>query len=110
MTRSEALDLLHAYTASEGLRKHAYAVEAAMRAYARRFGADEERWGLTGLLPDFDYERSPGAPSRARGGAKSLREKGGEEEIIRATLPPAEWDEIPRDTPLKKTLFAVDEL
>lgn len=110
MTRSEALELLHEYTASDSLRKHAYAVEAAMRAYARRFGEDEERWGITGLLHDFDYERWPDPPAHTREGARILRERGVEEEIVEAILSHADWNEIPRDTPLKKTLFAVDEL
>jgi len=110
MTRAEALDLLHTYTASESLRKHAYAVEAAMRAYARHFGEDEARWGLTGLLHDFDYERWPEPPAHTREGAKILRERGVDEEIIEAILSHAEWNEIPRDTPLKQALFAVDEL
>src|SRR3954451_5084924 len=110
MTRSEALDLLHTYTAGESLRKHAYAVEAALRAYARRFGADEDLWGVTGLLHDFDYERYPDPPEHTRQGAEILRERGVDEEIVQAILSPAEWNEIPRDTPLKKSLFAVDEL
>ena len=110
MTRDEALNLLHEYTASESLRKHAYAVEAAMRAYARRLGADEERWGLVGLLHDFDYERWPEPPEHTRQGAAILRARGVDEEIVEAILSHAEWNAIPRDTPLKKTLFAVDEL
>jgi putative nucleotidyltransferase with HDIG domain len=110
MTRTEALDLLHEYTPSESLRRHAYAVEASMRAQARRLGADEERWGLVGLLHDFDYERWPEPPAHTREGAKILRERGVDEEIIEAILSHAEWNEIPRDTPLKKALFAVDEL
>jgi len=110
MTRPEALDLLHEYTPSESLRKHAYAVEAAMRAYARRLGEDEERWGLTGLLHDFDYERWPDPPAHTREGARILRERGVDEEIVQAILSHVEWNEIPRDTPLKKALFAVDEL
>lgn len=110
MTRSEALDLLHEYTPSESLRKHAYAVEAAMRAYARKLGEDEEKWALTGLLHDFDYERWPDPPAHTREGAKILRERGVDEEIVEAILSHAEWNEIPRDTPLKQALFAVDEL
>lgn len=110
MNRDEALALLHEYTQSESLRKHAYAVEAAMRAYAREFGADEERWGVTGLLHDFDYERWPEPPEHTRRGAEILRARGVDEEIVEAILSHAEWNEIPRDTPLKKTLFAVDEL
>ena len=110
MDRAEALDLLHQYTESESLRKHAYAVEAAMRAYARRCGADEERWAITGLLHDFDYERWPEPPEHTRQGAEILRQRGVDEEIVEAILSHAEWNEIPRDTPLKQALFAVDEL
>lgn len=110
MERAEALELLHEYTASESLRKHAYAVEAAMREYARRLGEDEERWGLTGLLHDFDYERWPDPPAHTQEGAKILRAQGVDEEIVEAILSHAEWNEIPRNTPLKKALFAVDEL
>jgi putative nucleotidyltransferase with HDIG domain len=110
MTRTEALDLLHTYTASESLRKHAYAVEAAMRAYARRYGEPEEKWEITGLLHDFDYERWPEPPEHTREGARILRERGVDEEIVEAILSHAEWNQIPRDTPLRKALFAVDEL
>lgn len=110
MTRDEALALLHEYTPSESLRRHAYAVEASMRAYARKLGEDEERWGLTGLLHDFDYERWPEPPAHTQEGAKILRDRGVDEEIVEAILSHAEWNEIPRDTPLKKALFAVDEL
>ena len=110
MDRSQALELLHTYTQSESLRKHALAVEASMGAYARRLGADEERWGLVGLLHDFDYEKWPELPAHTQEGAKILREQGVDEEIVEAILSHAEWNEIPRDTPLKKALFAVDEL
>jgi putative nucleotidyltransferase with HDIG domain len=110
MTRSEALHLLHEYTTGDSLRKHAYAVEAAMGAYARRFGEDEETWRVVGLLHDFDYERWPEPPDHTREGARILRERGVDEEIVEAILSHAEWNEISRDTPLKKSLFAVDEL
>jgi putative nucleotidyltransferase with HDIG domain len=110
MTRDEALTLLHEYTESDSLRKHAYAVEAAMRAYAARCGGDPEVWGVTGLLHDFDYERWPDPPEHTRQGAAILRARGCPEEIVVAILSHAEWNEIPRDTPLKKALFAVDEL
>ena len=110
MDRARALSLLHDYTASDSLRKHAYAVEAAMRHYARRFKADEERWGLVGLLHDFDYERWPEPPEHTREGAAILRALDVDEEIVEAILSHAEWNEIPRDTPLKRALFAVDEL
>ena len=110
MTRDEALALLHEYTQSESLRKHASAVEAAMRAYARKRGEDEELWGLTGLLHDFDYERWPRPPEHTQKGAPILRERGISEDVIRAILSHAEWNEIPRESPMQKTLFAVDEL
>ena len=110
MTREEALELLHTYTPSKNLRKHAYAVEAAMRHYARHFSEDEERWGLVGLLHDFDYERWPNPPEHTREGAKILRERGVDEEVVEAILSHAEWNDIRRDTPLKRALFAVDEL
>jgi putative nucleotidyltransferase with HDIG domain len=110
MTREEALALLCEYTQSESLRKHAYAVEAAMRAYARQQGADEELWGLTGLLHDFDYERWPEPPDHTQKGAPILRERGVPEAVIRAILSHAEWNAIPREAPMEKTLFAVDEL
>ncbi|MFN3652296.1 MAG: HDIG domain-containing metalloprotein [Armatimonadota bacterium] len=110
MTRDEALSLLHEYTESESLRKHAYAVEASLRAYARKLGEDEQKWALTGLLHDFDYERWPEPPAHTQEGAKILRKRGVDEEVVEAILSHAEWNEIPRDTPLKKALFAVDEL
>ena len=110
MTRDEALALLREHTQSENLRKHAYAVEAAMRAYARRFGADEELWGVTGLLHDFDYERWPEPPEHTQRGAEILRARGADERIVRAILSHAEWNAIPREAPLEKALFAVDEL
>ncbi|MGV3719523.1 MAG: HDIG domain-containing metalloprotein [Actinomycetota bacterium] len=110
MERDEALALLHEFTQSESLRKHAYAVEASVRAYARLLGENEERWGLVGLLHDFDYERWPEAPDHTQKGAEVLRERGVDEEVVEAILSHAEWNEISRDTPLKKAIFAVDEL
>jgi len=110
MTRAEALALLHEYTASDSLRRHAYAVEAAMRAWAPRLGGDPERWGLVGLLHDFDYERWPDPPDHTQQGAALLRARGVDEEVVEAILSHAEWNRIPRDTPLKAALFAVDEL
>jgi len=115
MNREEALALMHQYTQSEALRKHMYAVEAAMRAYARKFGEDEETWGIVGLLHDFDYERFPnpdhspteGHPSY---GVRLLRERGFPEELCRAILGHASYTGVPRDTLLAKALFAVDEL
>jgi putative nucleotidyltransferase with HDIG domain len=110
MHRHLALELLHEFVRSDSLRKHAYAVEAAMRAYAHLFGEGEERWAETGLLHDFDYERWPDPPEHTQKGAEILRERGVNEEVIEAILSHAEWNEIPRDTPLKRALFAVDEL
>jgi putative nucleotidyltransferase with HDIG domain len=112
MTRDEALELLHEYTKNPALIKHALSVEAAMRHYAGLTGNDEELWGVVGLLHDFDYERWPEPPDHTREGAKVLRERGLDEEVIGAVLSHAAWntDEYPRDTPLRKTLFAVDEL
>lgn len=112
MTRLEAWQLLTEFTRSESLRKHALAVEAALRHYAPRFGGDPELWGLTGLLHDFDYERWPNPPDHTREGARILRARGVDEEVIGAILAHAEWNwpEYPLDRPLRKALFAVDEL
>jgi len=112
MTRDEAFALLTEYTKSDSLIKHALAVEAAMRSYAEKLGEDVEQWGLVGLLHDFDYERWPEEPEHTREGAKILREKGIDEESIGAILAHADWnlDEFPRDRPIRKALFAVDEL
>jgi putative nucleotidyltransferase with HDIG domain len=112
MTRKDALILLKEFTQSESLIKHALAVEAAMRHYAPRFGGDAEVWGITGLLHDFDYERWPNPPDHTREGARILRERGVDEEIVGAILSHAEWNhgEYPLDRPIRKSLFAVDEL
>ncbi len=112
MTRDQAWQLLTEYTRSESLLKHALAVEAALRHYAPRFGGDPEVWALTGLLHDFDYERWPDPPEHTRAGARILRERDVDEEIVGAILSHAEWNwpEYPLDRPLRKALFAVDEL
>src|SRR5438552_11957595 len=112
MTRDQALALLKEHTQSESLIKHALAVETAMRHYAMHFGEDTETWSLTGLLHDFDYERWPNPPEHTREGARLLRERGVNEEIVTAILSHAEWnqDQYPLDRPIRKTLFAVDEL
>ena len=112
MKRDEAWNLLNEYTKSESLTKHALAVEAAMRHYAAHFGENAETWGVIGLIHDFDYERWPNPPDHTREGARILRERGVDEEIVGAILSHAEWnqDEYPRDRPVRKTLFAVDEL
>jgi putative nucleotidyltransferase with HDIG domain len=113
--RAEALALQHEYTQSESLRKHMLAVEAAMRAYATRFGEDPERWGLTGLIHDFDYERYPNAEhSPTEGhpahGVNLLRQRGWPEDILQAILGHATYSGVPRESRMAKTLFAVDEL
>ncbi|RMF85285.1 MAG: HDIG domain-containing protein [Planctomycetota bacterium] len=112
MTRDEAWNLLCEFTESESLRGHALAVEAAMRHYARLLGGDEQQWGVTGLIHDFDYERWPEPPDHTREGARILRQRGVDEEIVGAILSHADWnlDEYPRDRPIRKALFAVDEL
>jgi putative nucleotidyltransferase with HDIG domain len=108
--RQEALDLLHRYTASESLRKHALAVEAAMRAYARRYGEDEELWGLTGLLHDFDYERWPTPEDHPYRGVEILAAEGYPEDLRRAILGHATYTGVPRDTLMARALMACDEL
>jgi putative nucleotidyltransferase with HDIG domain len=110
VSRDRAWDTLTRHTQSEALRRHALAVEAATRAYARRFGEDEELWGVTALLHDFDWEIHPTLDQHPQDGAAILREEGYPEEIIEAILSHAEHLAMPRDTPLKKTLFACDEL
>ena len=114
-SREEALALQHEYTKSDSLRKHMLAVEAAMRAYATKFGEDPERWGLAGLIHDFDYERYPNADhSPTEGhpayGVGVLREKGWPEDILQAILGHATYSGVSRATRMAKTLFAVDEL
>jgi putative nucleotidyltransferase with HDIG domain len=109
-TRDEAYVLLCEYTQSESLIKHALAVEAVMRAFARRYGEDEEMWGIAGLLHDFDYERYPTPPDHPLRGAEVLRERGYPEGIIRAILGHADYTGVPRETLLAKVLYAVDEL
>jgi predicted hydrolase (HD superfamily) len=114
-SRAEALAIVHEYTASDSLRKHMLAVEAAMRAYATRFGEDPERWGLAGLVHDYDYERWPNeAHSATEGhpaeGVRRLRERGWPEDILQAILGHATYSGVPRETAMAKALFAVDEL
>jgi putative nucleotidyltransferase with HDIG domain len=113
--RADTLALMHEYTASESLRKHMLAVEAAMRAYARKFGEDEERWGITGLIHDFDYERFPNSAhspteEHPAEGVRVLRSKGYPEDILEAILGHAHYCNTPRESRMAKTLFAVDEL
>jgi len=109
-TREQAWATLTEYTKSEALRRHALAVEAAVRAYARKFGADEELWGIAGLLHDFDYEIHPTLDEHPQAGAPILREQGYPEEVVLAILSHAVHTGVPRETPLQKTIFACDEL
>jgi len=113
--REAALALMHEYTASDSLRKHMYAVEAAMRAYAEHYGEDANRWGLTGLVHDFDYERWPNAAhsptdEHPAAGVRVLREHGFPEDILEAILGHATYSGVPRVSRMAKALFAVDEL
>ena len=109
-TRDEAWTTLAKYTQSEALRRHALAVEAAVGAYARKFGEDEELWRVTALLHDFDYEIHPTLDKHPQDGAPILRDEGYPEEVVEGVLSHAEHLGLPRDTLLKKTLFACDEL
>ena len=109
-TRDRAWETLTRYTKSESLLRHALAVEAAVRAYARKLGGDEELWGATALLHDFDYEIHPTLDKHPQDGAAILREEGYPEELIESVLSHAEHLAMPRDTDLKKALFACDEL
>ena len=113
--REDALALVHQYTASDSLRKHMLAVETAMRAYAEQFGEDVERWGLAGLVHDFDYERYPNeahSPTEEHPaqGVRILRDLGYPEDVLQAILGHATYCGVPRETRMAKTLFAVDEL
>ena len=110
VTRDRAWDTLTRYTKSEALLRHALAVEAAVRAYARKLDGDEELWSATALLHDFDYEIHPTLDKHPQDGAAILREEGYPEELIEGVLSHAEHLAMPRDTDLKKTLFACDEL
>jgi putative nucleotidyltransferase with HDIG domain len=110
VTRERAWETLTRYTKSEALLRHALAVEASVGSYAQRFGEDEELWRATALLHDFDYEIHPTLDQHPQDGAAILRDEGWPEEVIEAVLSHAEHLELPRDTPLKRTLFACDEL
>ena len=110
MNRSEAWDLLCEFTQSDSLRKHALAVEAAMRHLARQRGEDEEKWGIVGLLHDFDYEQHPTLDEHPFVGAAILRERGWPEEIARAVLSHGDHTGVSRESLMEKTLFSVDEL
>jgi putative nucleotidyltransferase with HDIG domain len=114
-SRSDTLAIMHEYTASDSLRKHMLSVEAAMRAYAGKFGEDQDRWGITGLIHDFDYERYPNdahSPTEEHPaeGVRILRSRGFPEDILEAILGHAQYSGVPRESLMAKTLFAVDEL
>jgi putative nucleotidyltransferase with HDIG domain len=108
--RDAAWDLLCEFTQNEGLRKHGLAVEAVMRHFARLAGEDEELWGVAGLLHDFDFEQNPTLETHAFVGARILRERGWPEVIARAVESHGDHTGVPRESPMEKTLFAVDEL
>jgi len=115
MNRTEALQLMHEHTQSPSLRQHMLAVEAAMRAYAEKYGEDPETWGIVGLLHDFDYEKFPNhehSPTEGHPawGVRLLRDKGVPEPLCRAILGHGSYTGVPRDTKMAQTLFAVDEL
>lgn len=114
-SRADALALQHDYTQSDSLRKHMLAVEAAMRAYAAKLGGDADRWGLAGLIHDFDYERYPNPERSATDGHPAhgvsvLRDRGWPEDILQAILGHARYTGVARETPMARALFAVDEL
>ncbi|MGH9644357.1 MAG: HDIG domain-containing metalloprotein [Terriglobales bacterium] len=109
-TKEDAWKLLTEFTLSESLRKHALAVEACLRAYARKFGEDEEKWGIVGLIHDFDYEKYPSLEDHPYRGNEILTERGWPEEMRTAIMSHADYTGVPRNTKLEKTLFACDEL
>jgi len=110
VTRADAWKVLCEFTTSKSLRKHALAVEAAMRAYASEFGGDEELWGIVGLIHDFDYEQHPTPEEHPMVGARILQERGWPEDIVRAIKSHAQYLQVSRDSKLEQALFAVDEL
>jgi putative nucleotidyltransferase with HDIG domain len=110
MDRNSAWCLLTEFTQSESLRKHALSVEACMRAYARKFGEDEEKWGIVGLIHDFDYEKWPSLEDHPYRGNEILAERGWPEDVRRAIMSHAEYSGVTRDSMMEKTLFACDEL
>ncbi len=110
MTRGDAWCLLTEFTQSESLRKHALSVEACVRAYARKFGDDEEKWGIVALLHDFDYEKYPSSEEHPFKGSEILKERGYPEDVRRAILSHANYSGVPRESQLEKALFACDEL
>ena len=110
MNREEAWNLMCEWTESDSLRKHMLAVEAAMRAYARRFGEDQEKWGITGLLHDMDYEKHPTPAEHPMVGVAELQRRGYPDDVLHAIRGHADYLDVPRDTLMSKTLYAVDEL
>ena len=110
MDRRDAVLLMEEWTESDSLRKHMLAVEAAMRAYARKFGEDEEKWGATGLLHDMDYEKHPTPAEHPMVGVAELEKRGYPEDVLHAIKGHADYLDVPRDTLMSKTLYAVDEL
>jgi putative nucleotidyltransferase with HDIG domain len=110
MTYANALELMHEHTSSDALRKHMYAVEDAMRAYAKKLGEPEELWAITGLLHDFDYEKNPTIPDHPLNGSEILKTKGYSDEIRTAILGHASYTNVPRESLLAKALYACDEL
>jgi putative nucleotidyltransferase with HDIG domain len=110
VNREESWELLCQWTQSESLRKHMLAVEAAMRAYAEKFGEDEEKWGITGLLHDMDYEKHPSPEEHPMVGVRELESRGYPEDVLEAIKGHADYLDVPRETPMAKTLYAVDEL
>jgi putative nucleotidyltransferase with HDIG domain len=110
LNREESWNLLCEWTESDSLRKHMLAVEAAMRAYARKFGEDEEKWGITGLLHDMDYEKHPTPDEHPMVAVRELERRGYPEDVLHAIKGHADYLDVPRDTLMARTLYAVDEL
>ena len=110
MDRNAAVDILHEFVQSESLRRHALAVETCMRAYARKLGEDEERWGVTALLHDFDWEIHPNLPDHPVQGEPILKERGVADDIRRAILSHADFTGVARESAMERALFACDEL
>jgi putative nucleotidyltransferase with HDIG domain len=110
LNRKESWELLCEWTESDSLRKHMLAVETAMRTYARRFGEDEEKWGITGLLHDMDYEKHPTPAEHPMVGVRELESRGYSEDVIEAIKGHADYLDVPRETLMARTLYAVDEL
>ena len=110
MNREESWELMCTWTEGDSLRKHMLAVEAAMRAYARRFGEDEEKWGITGLLHDMDYEKHPTPDEHPMVGVRELERRGYPDDVLHAIKGHADYLDVARDTLMARTLYAVDEL